>query len=420
MRYLALACDYDGTLATHGVVDAETIASLQRLAASGRRLLLVTGRELPELKSIFPEWKMFAAIVAENGGLLVLPDGSTERCLSASPSDAFVKELVARGVGPISIGQSIVATWEPHESTVLATIRDLGLDLQVIFNKGAVMILPSGVNKATGLKAALRELELSRHNVVAIGDAENDHAFLQYCEIGVATANALPALKEHAELTTHGDHGRGVTELIDRMLADDLASLSERLRRHTIKAPDGRGDWRWLPGHEHLVLHGSPGSLGSALPQVAQALSTAGYQYCLFSGEGDAPAENSLQHTALLGGDDKLPQAEDVLHNLQRPEQSVHVVLPASIDYQQSHELQQIIEQLSRWQSERSRPHVILLPPARELLAMNMNCGELLRRFPSVVLAADDVVALGDITAHRVVLANASAWRPVAAETSST
>ena len=38
------------------------------------------------------------------------------------------------------------------------------------------MVLPSGVNKATGLSAALVELGLSRHNVVAVGDAENDHA----------------------------------------------------------------------------------------------------------------------------------------------------------------------------------------------------------------------------------------------------
>ena len=61
---------------------------------------------------------------------------------------------------------------------MLEAIRDLGLELQVIFNKGAVMVLPSGVNKATGLDAALDELGLSPHNVVGVGDAENDHAFL--------------------------------------------------------------------------------------------------------------------------------------------------------------------------------------------------------------------------------------------------
>ena len=37
---------------------------------------------------------------------------------------------------------------------VLATIRDLGLELHVIFNRDAVMVLPSGINKGTGLRAA--------------------------------------------------------------------------------------------------------------------------------------------------------------------------------------------------------------------------------------------------------------------------
>jgi hypothetical protein len=72
----------------------------------------------------------------------------------------------------------IVASWEPHQDTILHVIHDMALELQVIFHKGAVMVLPTGVNKATGLAAALKDLGLSAHNVCAIGDAENDHALL--------------------------------------------------------------------------------------------------------------------------------------------------------------------------------------------------------------------------------------------------
>src|SRR5262245_3968957 len=50
MRYLALACDYDGTIAHHGRVDDDTLAALRRVRASGRKLLLVTGRELDDLQ----------------------------------------------------------------------------------------------------------------------------------------------------------------------------------------------------------------------------------------------------------------------------------------------------------------------------------------------------------------------------------
>src|SRR5687767_6156910 len=59
MRYLALACDYDGTLAHHGRVGPSTVAALEKLRASGRKLILVTGRELDELIGIFPEITFF-------------------------------------------------------------------------------------------------------------------------------------------------------------------------------------------------------------------------------------------------------------------------------------------------------------------------------------------------------------------------
>src|SRR5205085_5729096 len=122
----------------------------------------------------------------------------------------FVELLRSRGVAPMSVGRTIVATWRPHEHTVLNVIHDLGLELQVIFNKDAVMVLPSGVNKATGLVAALPELGLSPHNVVGVGDAENDHAFLKVCECSAAVANALPAVKDTADVVARHDHGAGV------------------------------------------------------------------------------------------------------------------------------------------------------------------------------------------------------------------
>lgn len=70
MRYLALATDDDGTLAHDGKVSPATVAMLKSLISSGRRLLLVTGRELPDLLQIFPEIVLFEWVVAENGGLL--------------------------------------------------------------------------------------------------------------------------------------------------------------------------------------------------------------------------------------------------------------------------------------------------------------------------------------------------------------
>jgi hydroxymethylpyrimidine pyrophosphatase-like HAD family hydrolase len=231
MRYLALATDYDGTLAHDGRVDEATVAAMERLLASGRKLILVTGRELDDLQTVFPHLRLFEQVVAENGALLYHPATRGALMLADPPPAEFVRELRRRGGQPLAQGRAIVATWEPHQTTVLELIREMGLGFQVIFNKGAVMVLPAGVTKATGLMAALDQLELSPHNVVAIGDAENDYPFLQACECGVAVANALPRVREAADFTTRGDHGAGAVELIDEILRDDLAHRDSALRR---------------------------------------------------------------------------------------------------------------------------------------------------------------------------------------------
>ena len=117
MYFLALATDYDGTIAHNGSVTAETTAALKLCKETGRRLILVTGRELPDIKRAYPEIKLFDRVVAENGALIYDPSTEEEGVIAAAPPAIFV-----------------------------------GLELQIIFNKGAVMVLPPGMNKAAGLK----------------------------------------------------------------------------------------------------------------------------------------------------------------------------------------------------------------------------------------------------------------------------
>ena len=229
MRYLVLATDYDGTLATHGRVEESTLFALRELQRSGRKVILVTGRELDDLKNVFPQIGICELVVAENGGLLYTPKTQEICPLAEPPREEFLAALKARGV-PFSVGRVVVATWEPHQAAVLDVIKRLGLELQLSFNKGAVMVLPSGVDKKTGLDAALAQLGLSSHNVVGVGDAENDRLFLSACRCGVAVANALPALKARADLVMTGDHGAGVRELIQHILDDDLRSFDSVIK----------------------------------------------------------------------------------------------------------------------------------------------------------------------------------------------
>ena len=217
-RFLAIASDYDGTLAEGGSVSPTTLGALKRFKAGKGALILVTGRILPELAQIFPAIEVFDLVVAENGALLYWPKSGETRVLAMAPPPAFVEKLKSMGVGPISVGHCIVATWEPHEAIVLEAIREMGLDLTIIFNKGAVMVLPTGVNKASGLKAALAALSLNPSDAIGFGDAENDLAFLKLCGLSIAVANALDSVKQAADWTTQAPRGAGVTELLDQYM----------------------------------------------------------------------------------------------------------------------------------------------------------------------------------------------------------
>jgi len=128
MHYVALATDYDGTIAHDGVVDAPTLAALERLRASNRKLILVTGRELDDLLRVMPRIDVFDRVVAENGAVLYRPETKEERLLAPAPPPAFVDALRAAAVDPLSIGRAIVATWEPNETKVLGAIRVSGAD----------------------------------------------------------------------------------------------------------------------------------------------------------------------------------------------------------------------------------------------------------------------------------------------------
>jgi len=225
MKYLALATDYDGTIAYDGQVDRQTIDALQRARDAGKQLLLVTGRELSHLFNTFDHVDVFHRVVAENGAVVYDPVTGRIDTIASGPPAALIERLTRERI-PLSIGHSVVATVEPHEQTVIAAIHELALDWHIIFNKGSVMALPSDVTKATGLRSALAACHLAPDVTIAVGDAENDLVFLRGCGLAVAVANALPTVKAIADLVTDGARGSGVQELIGRWLDGQLETVA--------------------------------------------------------------------------------------------------------------------------------------------------------------------------------------------------
>jgi hypothetical protein len=156
MYFVALATDYDGTLAKDGRVNAATIDALKGVRASGRKLILVTGRDLPDLQRAFPSSSCSTSCGRERCPPLQPGQESGD-----APGRAAVAGVRRPGcassacrhyplVAPSSLRGSRTRT------AVLRAIRDLALELHIVFNKGAVMVLPGNVNKAWGLKHALK------------------------------------------------------------------------------------------------------------------------------------------------------------------------------------------------------------------------------------------------------------------------
>jgi hydroxymethylpyrimidine pyrophosphatase-like HAD family hydrolase len=218
MPYDALATDYDGTIALDGVVDGTTRAALHRLRDAGWRLVLATGRELDDVRDLMPDLHVFERVVAENGAVLHTPGTGQTRLLAPVPPPGFVEDLAARGITPLHQGSVVVETWQSYESIVRAVIRQRGFNLAVVSNKGALMIVPAGVNKGTGAAAALDELGIPPSRCVALGDAENDLDLFALCGLSVAVAGALPEAKQAADMVLKAEGGQGVAELVSRLL----------------------------------------------------------------------------------------------------------------------------------------------------------------------------------------------------------
>lgn len=231
MHILAIATDYDGTLAENDVAPPSTVAALAEVRASGRKLILVTGRHLPDLRQVFGHGlPLFDAVVAENGGLLYYPQSDLARALTRAPPEAFVQRLRDARVDELMVGQTIVATKAHEQETVRRAIADLAPHLRIILNTDSLMVLPAGIDKASGLKVALAELGLDAATTAAIGDAENDIAFLRYAGHAVAVANALPEVKAIVHRVTKGERGAGVEEFIAELLAG-MSAETERIHR---------------------------------------------------------------------------------------------------------------------------------------------------------------------------------------------
>ena len=205
----ALACDYDGTLASQDRIGPEARAALERARQAGLRLVLVTGRTFFDLTRVCDCLELFDAVVAENGAVLYWPRSQTLRDQAPAPSPRLLAELDRRGIA-YQVGRVVVDTARTNEPGVREALEAAGVALDLVYNRAFLMLLPHGVSKGTGVRQVIRDLGLSFHDVLGIGDAENDADLFDACGFTACPANAVPALKARADWVFPGENGAGI------------------------------------------------------------------------------------------------------------------------------------------------------------------------------------------------------------------
>ena len=363
-HFRALAIDFDGTLADGGPPVASVLNAIAETRAGGRRIVLVTGRILDALRAVFPGVEgAFDAVVAENGGV-IWTSALGARPLAQPVSRELGDALEARGV-PLERGRVVLATLADWEPAVIEEVRRLGLEVVLTRNRQALMLLPPGVTKGTGLLQALAALGMSPHSALAVGDAENDHSLIETCELGVAVANAVPSLLAHADVVLRERDGDGVLELLrGPLVRGEIRVAPSRWRMRLGAGTDGTAVC--IPGSQvNLLISGGSGTGKSCLAGLlAERLVVAGYVVCVLDPEGDHLGLGSLRPVTVLGGAEGLPLPEQVTRLLRKGLGGVVVDLSLRPEGEQASYCRTLLGELARLRVAVGLPHWIVLDEA--------------------------------------------------------
>jgi phosphoglycolate phosphatase-like HAD superfamily hydrolase len=287
--FKALACDYDGTLASEDRISPAVRAALERARKEGLRLILVTGRTFFELTRVCDCPELFDAVVAENGAVLYYPGSAMIRDQGPPAPSRLLAELDRRGIY-YQVGRVIVGTARGDEGGVKDALAVSGVTRELIYNRAALMLLPAGVSKGSGVQQALRVLGLSAHDVLALGDAENDLPLFDACGFSGCPGDSLPTVRERVDWVFPGVHGDGIAAAItEQILPDRLAVQHSPRHRIPIGWVATTSGPVTIPARGvNVLIHGDPHSGKSWLAgALVERLVAARYSVCVIDPEGD-------------------------------------------------------------------------------------------------------------------------------------
>lgn len=261
-----VALDLDGTLFNSEKKVSETNrVALQKAREKGVKVVITTGRPLKAIGNVLEELGLISKdeysitfngglIQSNNGEILFKQELSREQLWDiytvledlALPfdvlNDGIVYSLSCKGNHSLYHTANPTLTFKNIETfeeipkdiiynKVVSVIDADFLDQQIpklpkeFFEKYEVFksrdilleVMPKNVHKAVGLELLIKHLGLTKEEVMAVGDEENDVSMLSWAGLGVAMANGSQIAKENANVVTKVTNDQdGVAEAVYR------------------------------------------------------------------------------------------------------------------------------------------------------------------------------------------------------------
>jgi hydroxymethylpyrimidine pyrophosphatase-like HAD family hydrolase len=369
MKLSVIALDYDGTIARDGALDPGVRRAIADVRAAGIVVIIVTGRILDELRDLVGDLRFVDAVVAENGAVLTFPESGRSMLHAPPVRSEMVEALRARGV-PMTAGESVIEADARTAPVLIDVIRTLELPLVLVFNRGRVMVLPSGVNKAAGLREALRTLRLSPHNTIAIGDAENDHDLLELCELGVAVSWGSAPLAARADDVLVGKGPEDVAGYI-RQIATTPRLPPERVGRRSVALGQdaaGRPVSLGVRGRNLLIVGDPKSGKSWVAGLICEQLILRRYSTCVIDPEGDYSGLEALPGVVVLGGSADGPSPRELRVALRYPDVNVVLDLSRMRHAKKWSYIHALLPGLADLRRRTGIPHRILIDEAHYLL----------------------------------------------------
>ncbi len=272
MKYKLLVIDVDGTLLnSNKEISKRTLYTLRNVQQTGVRIVIASGRPTYGLRSIARQLELNnygGFILSYNGCQIIDAQTDTvifERRINPELLPYLEKKSRKNGFAIFTYKEDAIITdtpdnshirseailnqmkivYEPEFSSVIdfspckcvlvsddeAALtsleehwkRRLNGSLDVFRSEPYFLeIVPPQIDKANTLGFLLKQLNIEKEEVIAIGDSVCDVTMIQTAGLGVAMGNALESVKRCADITTETNDNEGVALAAEKLILNEI------------------------------------------------------------------------------------------------------------------------------------------------------------------------------------------------------